>query len=378
MDFHFTEEQRILQKTARDFLQAKCPSSFVLEMEDDEKGYTQELWNKMAELGWMALVIPEEYDGVGGNLVDLVVMLEEMGRFCLPGPFFSTVVLGCLSIIEAGNEGQMRKFLPKIGSGELLLTMALSEPRNRKYDPFQIGVEAKAGSNDYIISGTKLFVPDAHVADYILCTTRTSGNPGSREGISLFIVDSKSPGIRITPMKTLAGDKQFEVVFKEVSVPKDHVLGQIDQGAVILEKILQKGAICKCAEMLGGSQKVLEMATEYAKEREQFGRPIGSFQAVQHHCSNMLMDIEGSRYITYKVAWLLGEGTPCTKQVSAAKAWTSEGYKRVASLGHQILGATGYIIEHDMPLYSRRAKIAELALGDAGYHRAVIAKELGL
>jgi len=221
-------------------------------------------------------------------------------------------------------------------------------------------------------------VSDAHVADYILCTARTSGNPGAMEGITLFMVNSKSPGIHITPMKTLAGDKQFEVDFKGVSVPKDHALGQIDQGGEILERILQKGAICKCAEMLGGSQKVLEIATEYAKEREQFGRPIGSFQAVQHHCSNMLMDIEGSRYITYKVAWLLGEGIPCTKQVSAAKAWTSEGYKRVAGLGHQIMGATGYIIEHDMPLYSRRAKIAELALGDAGYHRSVIANELGL
>ncbi|MCP4577935.1 MAG: acyl-CoA/acyl-ACP dehydrogenase [Deltaproteobacteria bacterium] len=378
MDFHFTEEQRILQKTARDFLQAECPSAFVLEMEDDEKGYTQELWNKMAELGWMALVIPEEYDGVGGNLVDLVVMLEEMGRFCLPGPFFSTVVFGCLGIMEAGSEEQMRAFLPKIGAGELLLTMALSEPQNRKYDPFRVGVEAEAKNNDFTINGTKLFVPDAHVADYILCTARTSGDQRSKEGITLFMVDSKSPGIHITPMKTLAGDKQFEVDFKGVSVPKDHVLGPIGRGGEILEKILQKGTICKCAEMLGGSQKVLEIATEYAKEREQFGRPIGSFQAVQHHCSNMLMDIEGSRFITYKVAWFLGEGIPCTKQVSAAKAWTSEGYKRVAGLGHQIMGATGYIIEHDMPLYSRRAKIAELALGDAGYHRDVIAKELGL
>ena len=378
MDFHFTEEQRILQKTARDFLQAECPSSFVLEMEDDEKGYTQELWNKMAELGWMALVIPEEYDGVGGSLLDLVVMLEEMGRFCLPGPFFSTVVLGCLGIIEAGNEEQLKALLPKIGAGELVLTMALSEPQNRKYDPFRVGVEAVAENNSFTINGTKLFVPDAHVADVIICTVRTSGNPGSREGISLVMVDSKSPGIHITPMKTLAGDKQFEVDFQGVSVPKDHVLGQIDQGGEILEKILEKGAICKCAEMLGGSQRVLEIATEYAKEREQFGRPIGSFQAVQHHCSNMLMDIEGSRYITYKVAWLLGEGIPCKKQVSVVKAWTSEGYKRVAGLGHQIMGATGYIIEHDMPLYSRRAKIAELALGDAGYHRDVIAGELGL
>jgi len=179
-------------------------------------------------------------------------------------------------------------------------------------------------------------------------------------------------------MKTIAGDKQFEVDFQGVAVPGDQLLGPLNQGGVILEQVLRKGTICKCAEMLGGAQKVLEMATEYAKEREQFGRPIGSFQAVQHHCSNMLMDIEGSRYIIYKVAWMLEKGISCAKQVSAAKAWTSETYKKVVGLGHQIMGATGYIIEHDMPLYSRRAKIAELALGDAGYHRELVARELGL
>ena len=377
MDFHFTEEQKILQKTARDFLQSECPSLFVLEMEADEKGYTPDLWNKMAELGWMALIIPEEYEGVGASLPDLVVMLEEMGRFCLPGPFFSTV-LGCLSILAAGSEEQLKSFLPKVGRGELILTMAIAEPGNRKYDPFLVAVEAEAKNNDFMINGTKLFVPDAHVADYMVCAVRTSGRPGAKEGITLFMVDSKTPGIRITPMKTLAGDKQFEVDFQGVAVPGDHLLGSLNQGGVILEQVFQKGTICKCAEMLGGAQKVLEMATEYAKEREQFGKPIGSFQAVQHHCSNMLMDIEGSRYITYKVAWMLEQGISCAKQVHAAKAWTSEAYKRVVGLGHQILGATGYIIEHDMPLYSRRAKIAELALGDAGFHRELVAKELGL
>ena len=376
MDFHFTEEQKILKKTARDFLQSECPSSFVLEMEADEKGYTPELWNKMAELGWMALIIPEAYDGVGGDLLDLVVMFEEVGRFCLPGPFFSTV-LGCLSLIEAGSEEQLAEFLPKVGMGDLVLTMALSEPQNRKYDPFLVAVEAEAKNSDFMINGTKLFVPDAHVADYLVCAARTSDRPGAKKGISLFMVDSKTPGIRLTPMKTLAGDKQFEVDFHEVAVPVHHLLGPLNQAGVFLEQILQKGAICKCAEMVGGAQKVLEMATEYTKEREQFGRPIGSFQAVQHHCSNMLMDIEGSRYITYKAAWMLGQGIPCAKQVSAAKAWTSEAYKRVVGLGHQIMGATGYIIEHDMPLYSRRAKIAELALGDAGFHREQVARELG-
>jgi len=377
MDFHFTEEQKILQKTARDFLQSECPSSFVLAMEADEKGYTEDLWKKMAEMGWMALIIPESYDGVGAGLLDLMVMMEEMGRSCLPGPFFSTV-MGSLSILAGGSREQQEAFLPQIGAGNLILTLALSEPDNRRYDPFRVAVRGETTDDGFQISGAKLFVPDAHVADILICPVRTSGDAETRDGMSLLLVDARTPGIRLTPMPTLAGDKQFEVDFQGVAVPRDRLLGTLGQAGPILDEVLQKGAVCKCAEMIGGAQRVLDMATAYAKEREQFGRPIGSFQAVQHHCANMLMDIEGSRYITCKAAWMLDQGIPCAKLVSAAKAWTSEACKRVAGLGHQIMGATGYIIEHDMPLYSRRAKIAELALGDAAFHREIVARELGL
>ncbi len=378
MDFSFTEEQRILKETARGFLVTECPSSFVLEMEEDEKGYTPELWRKMAELGWMGLIIPEEYDGVGGALPDLVVMLEEMGRACLPGPFFSTVVPGCLSILEAGDEKGLRQFLPKIARGEMVMTMAHLEPSTTKYDPSLINLSATADGEDYVLRGAKLFVPDAHVADYMICVARTSGSENSYDGISLFLVDTGSLGIHIAPLKTFTGEKLFEVVFDGVRVSMENLLGRPDRGWAHLEKVLERAAICKCAEMVGGAQKVLDMSAEYAKEREQFGRPIGSFQAVQHHCSNMLIGIEGSRYITYKVAWMLNENIPCSKLVSMAKAWVGETYKEVVRLGHQVQGATAYIIEHDMPLYSRRAKTAELAFGDGSYHRGLVARELGL
>jgi alkylation response protein AidB-like acyl-CoA dehydrogenase len=378
MDFNFTEEQNILKDTARNFLESECPSSMVLEMEDDDKGYDPKLWQKMAELGWMALVIPEEYEGVGGAFLDLILMLEEMGRVCLPGPFFSTVVLGCHSLMEAGSESQLREFLPSIASGETIMTLAFTEPLHTKYDPFLINVSATPQNDGYIIKGTKLFVNDAHVADYIVCAARTSGEASSEDGISLFLVEAKRPGVNLTPIKTFAGDKQFEVTFEDVEVSKENILGELNQGGKHLKKVLQKAAVCKCAEMLGAAQKVLHMATEYAKEREQFGTAIGRFQAVQHHCANMLMDIEGSRYITYKAAWMLSSDIPCVKEVAAAKAWVSEAYKRVVLLGHQILGATGYIIEHDMPLYSRRARVAELAFGDGNFQREVVAKELGL
>ncbi|MBW1789111.1 MAG: acyl-CoA/acyl-ACP dehydrogenase [Deltaproteobacteria bacterium] len=378
MDFNFTEEQKILKETARAFLESYCSGGFVLEMEKDEIGYTPELWRRMAELGWQALIVPEKYGGVGGNLLDLVVMLEEMGRACLPGPFFSTVALGCLSLLEAANPDQLQRFLPAIASGKSIWTMAHLEPGTTRYDPFFIQVTAHGHGDGYVLNGAKIFVPDAHVADYMICVARTSGRSASRDGITLFAVDCKAPGIHVTPLNTIAGDKQFEVMFDRVTVPMVNRLGPQDQGGVYLEKILQKCAVCKCAEMVGGAQRVLDMSTAYAKEREQFGRPIGSFQAVQHHCSNMLIGIEGSRYLTCKAAWMLKENIPCGKQAAAAKAWVSGTYKEVVRLGHQVLGATGYMIEHDMPLFSRRAKMAEMALGDGRYHREIVARMSGL
>jgi alkylation response protein AidB-like acyl-CoA dehydrogenase len=196
--------------------------------------------------------------------------------------------------------------------------------------------------------------------------------------MTLFLVDAKSTGIKCTPLKTIAGDKLFEVIFDQVQVPEQNILGGLNNGGKHLEKILQKGALGKCAEMVGGAQRVLDMASAYAKEREQFGKPIGSFQAVQHHCANMLMDVESSRFITYKAGWMMSQGMACTRQVAAAKAWVGEAGRRVSALGHQILGATAYIVEHDMPIYSRRAKAAEVSLGDPRFFRSIMAREIGL
>jgi len=378
MDFSFGEEQQMLRKTARDFLKTNCPKTLVREMMESEKGYTQELWQGMADIGWMGLVFPEKYAGTDGSLLDLVVLLEEMGRACLPGPFFSTVVLGGFALLEAGSEQQRSNFLPRITSGNAIFTLALTEPATTRYDPSLITVKATAEQNDYIIDGIKLFVPDAHIADYIVCAARTRGEVSSRDGITLFLVDAKTPGINYTLLKTIARDKQCEVVFNKVRVPSDNILGELHNGWTCIEKLLQKAAVAKCGEMIGGAQMVLEMTTSYAKERVQFERPIGSFQAVQHHCANMLMDVDGGRFITYKAAWMLSEGIPCKREVAVAKAWVSEAYKRVCILGHEVIAGAAYMVEHDMPLYSTRAKVAELAFGDASFHREMVAQELGL
>jgi len=377
MDLGLSEEQEMLKTSARDFLQKECPKQLVKQLDESDEGYSPELWRKMAELGWMGLVLPEEYGGSGGSFLDLVVLLEEMGYNILPGPFFSTVVLGGLSILAAGNEEQKKEFLPKVANGEIILTLALTEP-TAKYDAASVKTKAVAGNGEYVINGTKLFILDANVADYLLCVARTKEGVKPEDGITIFLVDAKSPGVKCTLLKTLARDKQCEIIFDNVNVPKDNVLGEVDGGWPVVESILQKAAVAKCAEMVGGAQASLEMAVSYAKERVQFNRPIGSFQAIQHYCANMVTDVDGSRFVTYRAAWKVSEGIPATMDVAVAKAWTSEAYGRVTLLGHQIFGAIGFTMDHDMHLYYRRAKAGEIMFGDGDFQRAVVAQELGL
>jgi alkylation response protein AidB-like acyl-CoA dehydrogenase len=259
----------------------------------------------------------------------------------------------------------------------LIVTLALTEP-SASYDPASITVKATPDGDDYVINGTKLFVPDANVADLTVCVTRTREGASPEEGITLFLVDAKSPGITTTLLKTIAGDKQCEVVFDNVRVPKKNMLGELDKGWPVMQRILEKATVALCAQMVGGAEATLEMSVNYAKERVQFGRPIGAFQAIQHHCANMVIDVDGSKYITYEAAWKVGEGLPATMEVSMAKAWVTEAYQRVTLLGHQIHGGIGFTEEHDMPLYFKRAKAAESTFGDADWHREVVAKELGL
>ena len=380
MDFTYTDDQKMLKEAARRFLAGACPNvEWYLEMEKDEKGFTPELWKGMAELGWMGILFPEEYGGIGGGVLDMVTLMEEMGYAALPGPYFSTVILGGCTILAAGSEAQKQEFLPKIAEGALRVTLALSEPATTQFNPSLITVKAKAEGDGWVIDGTKLFVPDANVSDWMVVAARTAGKDTDRDGISLFLVETGAPGVGIALLKTVAGDKQCEVVFNNVKVSKGALLGEAGKGLAAVEKTLQIAAVAKCAEMLGGSNKVMELSVAYAKERVQFGKPIGSFQAVQHLCANMKMVTEQSIYITYKAAWMIDQGMPEARKFAAvAKTWVSEAYKKVALIGHQIFGGTGYIVEHAMPIYSRRAKAGEYAFGSPNYQREIVAQELGL
>jgi len=374
MKLTLTEEQEMLKKTARDFLADKCSKSFVKQMEESETGYSRELWQEMADLGWMGLVFPERYGGGDMNFLDLAVLLEEMGRACLLGPFFSTVILGGLSILDVGSEEQKQEYLPKLIRGEKTFTLALTEPGYHNYDASSVTVEAAPDDGNYTINDTKLFVPDAHIADYLLCVARTK----PKDGITIFLVNAKNPKINYTVLKTIAGDKLCEVVFDQMPIPEANILGQLDQGWSAVQKIIQRAAVGKCCEMVGNIQRVLEMTVDYAKERKQFDRPIGSFQAIQHYCADMATDVDSARFSTYQAAWMLSEGLPCTKEVAIAKAWIGEASQRVFALAHQIHGAIGVTIEHDLHFYTRRAKAAELAFGDANFYREIVAKEMGL
>lgn len=377
MDLALSEEQEMVKKMARDFLTDKFPKAVVKEIEESELGYSPELWREMAELGWMGLALPEKYGGGDMSFLDLAVLLEEMGRACLPGPYFSTVVLGGLTILDSGSEEQKQEYLPKIASGEAIFTLALTESSAR-YDAAAIEAKAAADKDAYILNGTKLFVPDAHIADYMLVVARTDEKSKGEEGITIFIADAKSPGISHTVLKTIANDKLCEVVFDQVKVPKENVLGQLNQGWSEVQKIIQRAAVAKCCEMVGCIQQALDMTVDYAKERKQYDRPIGSFQVIQHYCADMATDVDGTRLSTYQTAWMLSEGLSCTKEVAIAKAWAGEACQRVMALAHQIHGAIGVTIDHDLQYYTRRAKAAEVSFGDANFYREIVAQEMGL
>ncbi len=377
MDFSLSEEQEMLKKSARDFLDEKCKKTLVKEMAKDERGYPPALWQEMAGLGWLGLVFPEKTGGSGMSFLDLAVLLEETGRACLPGPFFTSVVLGGLTILDAGTEAQKQAYLPGIANGDTIVTMAITE-QEAAYDAADIQVKAVKSGSDFVINGTKLFVPDAHVADQIICAVRTKTSGKSEDGISMFLVDRKSPGITCQALKTIAGDKQFEVVFDKVKVPAERLLGTLDQGWPLVRRAVERAAAARCCEMVGIMQKALEITVAYAKDRKQFSKPIGSFQAVQHHCANMASDVDGARFSTYQAAWKISEGLEASVEVAVAKAWMSEAFNRVITLAHQVHGAIGCTIDHELQYYTKRGKEGELTYGDGDFYRETVARSMGL
>lgn len=367
----------MLVDAARGLLR-KSPLAMGVERPEAREESWRPLWREMAQLGWMGVMIPEGYGGSGGSFLDLVLLLEEMGYHACPGPFFSTVILGALPIMICGSDAQKEEFLPRVARGELVITLALTEP-SASYEPSRITTTAhRLGDGSYHLNGTKLFVPDADLAQHLVFVARTQEVVDPEEGITLFMVDMDNEGIECTRLKTLAKDSQCEVVFRDVRVPREAMLGAEGMGWPCVKHTLDAATVGRCAEMVGGARYVMDMAVAYAKERVQFGRPIGGFQAIHQHLADMWVEICGSRNLLYKTAWLLSEGLPASKEVSMLKAKVGEAYRRVTTLGHQILGAIGFTMEHPMHLYHRRAMAGDLAFGNADFHKELVAGELGL
>ena len=375
MDLGLTEEQELLKNFARDFLTNECTEKLVRDMEEDERGYTDDLWNGMANQGWMGLITSEELGGAGLHFLDLCVLLEEFGRALVPGPFINTVLAS--GLVEAvGTDEQKQQYCTAVAAGQHVMTLALTEPSAR-FD--SSGVEASAvsdGSGGYVLNGTKLFVPDAHVSDTIVLVARTPGSQGD-EGVSMFLIPGNAEGVSTTVLQTIAGDKQCEVKLDGVRVGADALLGPEGGAWPIIDVAKRYYTVAYCAYLVGLAQRDFEISVDYAKERIQFGRPIGSFQAIQHKAADMITDVDGSRFIMYRAAWAVTENEPDAElQVAMAKAWCSDATRRVVAHGQQIHGGIGFTKEYIIQLYFRRQKMAELMWGDADHHREKVAELL--
>ena len=374
MDFGFDETQQMLRSSARDFLNAECSEAYVRSMELEKDGYTAELWNKIAQQGWIGLVFPEEFGGIGMGFLELTILLEEMGRALLPSPYFPTVLLSGLTILEAGDGVQKKELIPKIISGQIISTLAFTE-MSASLNPADIKLSAEYNSGEFTLNGTKLFVPYANISDLLIVVARTGK---SEEDLTMFVVPKSAKGISEAHLKTIASDRQSEVTFSDVIVEEKNVLGVVNGAWPILEKILGMADVGKSAEMLGSCDKVLEMTLDYVTHRTQFGRPIGTFQAIQHHCANMSIDLEGSRHLTYQAAWRLANDMESSIEVAMAKAWVSEASQRICATAHQCHGAIGFTKEHSLQLFSRRVKANEIVYGDSDYHFEKVALNIGL
>ena len=371
MNFAFSEEQEELRKMVRSFLEAKSSETAVREQMETEKGYDAAVWSQMAgEMALQGLAIPEEFGGQGFSFIELGVVLEEMGRALLCAPYFSSVVLAANALLQSGDEAAKKAYLPGIASGETLATLATTEPSGR-WDEAGITIEAKGSGSDFTITGTKSFVLDGHTASLIIVAARTA------KGVSLFAVEGNAKGLTRTALSTM--DQTRKQAKLEFNGTPAKLIGAEGAGGAILSKVNDLAVVALAAEQVGGAQKVLEMAVQYAKDRIQFGRPLGSFQAIKHKCADMLLEVESAKSAAYYGMWCAAEMNEELPSVaSLAKAYCSEAYFHAAAENIQIHGGIGFTWEHPAHLYFKRAKSSELIFGDPTYHRELLAQRIGI
>ncbi len=379
MDFSFNEEQELLRDTARRFLEEKAPSTKVREIMATEAGYDEGLWKEIAAQGWQAMAIPEEYGGAGYSFLEQIVLMEEMGRAVFPAPYLSSVILAANLILETGSEEQKAAYLPGIASGESIWTLALTEASGR-WDAGGVQAVGKIDGDEIVVSGTKRFVLDGHVADYLLVAVRTGDGPDPASGVSLVAVPADAEGVERGKLDTLDQTRTLaDVGFNDVRLPMANLVGPQDQAWPAIDRVLDLGSVAIAAEQVGGAQRCLEMAVDYAKVRVQFGRPIGSFQAIKHKCADMLVQVESAKSAAYYAGWAASErNDEFALMAPLAKSYCSGAYFFCAAENIQVHGGIGFTWEHDAHLYFKRAKSTELLFGDPAYHRTRLGDRLGL
>ena len=370
MDFNYNKEQKMFQDSARNFFSKEWSYEFLREVLEG-KGYMEKHWNKLADLGWLGMLIDEKYEGIGAEFIDLCPILEEMGRVLYPGPFFASSIMGVSLLSSAASDSIKEKLLPAIADGDVIVTAALGQT-GKKYTGGSKLIGAEKAGNGYLLTGTVMFVPYADVSDYIIFLAEDSSGKKT-----FFLVDAKSQGIESVPVSTFSIEKYNKVILSGVRVPEENILGEPGMGEVILEKLMPVLLMSRCMEMVGGSQKTLDITLQYVKDRKQFGKPLGSFQAIQHQCAEMAIDVETSKFITYKAAWKLSQKKDCKKEVSMAKAWSADAYRKVTAFAMQAHGAMGFTEECNLHFYYKQAKSMQLMYGSGAYHRNIVADEMG-
>jgi alkylation response protein AidB-like acyl-CoA dehydrogenase len=377
VDVGFSDEQELLRRQARDFLDHECPTARVRELMEDDLGHDPRMYARMVELGWTAIPFAERHGGLGLGLVDLAVVLEEMGRHVVPSPFQSSVGLAGMTLAASGDEAQAARLLPSICDGSQRATVALVEDSGR-WDAGGVRMVAERSGDAWLLRGEKLFVPDARSADRMIVAARTAEDPA--DGLTLLLVDTGAPGVTVHPLASMDATRRIAAVgFDGVEVPGDAVVGEPGRGWATLRRGLDRAMVCVAAELAGTAQRVLEMSVEYAKVRQQFGRPIGAYQAVSHRCADMLVMVESARSLAYHAAWAVDNDVPEAPLAAAmAKAYAGDAARTVASHGLQVHGGIGFTWEHDIHLHLKRAKWGEATLGDGAHHRERVAQLLEL
>ena len=369
MDFRPSSDQQILAATAREFLKKHCPPEVAQRLALERRGLDPTLWRQLAELGWPGLLIPTDLGGSGGSLLDVVLLVEEIGRAALPGPFVPSAVVATSLLLAAGSPEQQKQWLPALASGERVVTLALVEDEGA-WDADAVALRAAIPGR---LRGRKLFVQDAHTADALIVAVRED------HGVSLLLLPAERPGIARRPLDALSGEALVEVVFDDVAVDAPDRLGRAGDGARLLAPALAAGALARTAEMVGAAQRIMELAVEHAKTRVQGGRPIGGHQAIQHACADIVRDVDGARGLLYAAAWAMSEGREtAAADVATAKAYAGEACLAVARRAHQIFGAIGYCEEHPLHLLHKRIQAASVDFGDGATHLETVARAIGL